>query len=89
MDIGEIFLSILQVVSDSITALLSILPNPDPFPDILENLELETSNAGVVAYYWLNQFVDVPGVTYILATWFTMFGIAWVIMMLWKWMNAR
>ena len=89
MDIGQIFLDILTVVSDSITELLGMLPNPDPFPEILEDMDLSSDDAGVQAYFWLNQFVDIPAVVAILAAWFTMFAIGWIIMMLWKWIKAR
>ena len=89
MDIGAIFLQILTVVSNSITSLLSILPNPDPFPTIIESLELSGSEPVSVAYYWLDQFFYADAVISVLGTWFLMFPIAWIIMMLWKWLKAR
>lgn len=89
MDIGEIFLSILETVSNSITALLSLLPNPDPFPEILDDLTLTGNDAMSVAYYWLDQFFIADAVVTVLGLWFLMFPIAWIIMMLWKWMKAR
>lgn len=94
MDIGSIFLEILTVVSDSITALLSLLPNPDPFPEMMESFEtmiIEESYPDMfpIAYYWLDSFFIADAVLTCLAGWFVMFPIAWVIMMLWKWMNAR
>lgn len=89
MDIGEIFLSIMETVSNSITALLSILPNPDPFPEILDDLSLTGNEAISIAYYWLDQFFIADAVVTVLGLWFLMFPIAWIIMMLWKWMKAR
>lgn len=89
MDIGTIFLSILATISESITALLSILPNPDPFPEIIQDLELAGTEPVSVAYYWLDQFFYADAVVSVLGTWFLMFPIAWIIMMLWKWMKAR
>lgn len=89
MDIGEIFIEILTVVSNSITALLSILPNPDPFPEILQDLELNGTEFVSVAYYWLDQFFYADAVVSSLGTWFVMFPIAWIIMMLLKWIKAR
>lgn len=89
MDVGSIFLSILATVSDSITALLSMLPNPDPFPEILDNMTLTGTEAVSVAYYWLDQFFIADAVVTVLGLWFLMFPIAWIIMMLWKWMKAR
>lgn len=89
MDIGAIFLQILQVVSDAITNLVGMLPNPDPFPEIINSLEIDTGDNATTAFYWLNQFVDLPLITSVLAAYFTMFALAWVIMMLWKWLKAR
>lgn len=89
MDIGEIFLSILEVVSNAITTLVGMLPNPDPFPAIIQQLNIDTSDQATFAFYWLNNFVDLPMITGILAAYFTMFGLAWIIMMLWKWLKAR
>lgn len=89
MNIAEVFLDILTVISNSITELLSILPNPDPFPVIIENLELSGTEPVAVAYYWLDQIFYADAVVSVLGTWFLMFPIAWIIMMLWKWLKAR
>ena len=89
MDIGALFLSALAVVSDSITSLLSMLPNPDPFPEILDDLTLTGNEAVSVAYYWLDQFFIADAVVTVIGLWFLMFPIAWIIMMLWKWLKAR
>lgn len=89
MDIGEIFLDILTVVSDAITTLLGILPNPDPFPEILDNMTITANDSLAVCYYWLDQFFIADAVITVLGTWFLMFPLAWIIMMLWKWVKAR
>lgn len=89
MDVGQIFLSILATVSNSITALLSLLPNPDPFPQILDGMTVTSSDAMAVAYYWLDKFFIADAVITVLGLWFLMFPIAWIIMMLWKWLKAR
>lgn len=87
--IAQIFLQILRVVSDSISALLGMLPNPDPFPTILDSLSLDSGNSLVVAYYWLDQFFMADVIVTMIGLWFVMFPLAWIIMMLWKWVNAR
>lgn len=89
MDIGAIFLDILGTVSDFITTLLGILPNPDPFPQILDELQLTSSDSLTIAYYWLDQFVIADAVITMLGLWFLMFPLAWIILMLWKWVKAR
>lgn len=89
MDVSAIFIQILTVVSDAITSLVGMLPNPDPFPEIINDLEIDTSDNATIAFYWLNQFVDIPLITNVLAAYFTMFAIGWIIMMIWKWLKAR
>lgn len=89
MDVADVFLSILRTVSDFITTLLGMLPNPDPFPEILDTLSLTSTDALAVAYYWLDQFFVADAVVTMLGLWFLMFPLAWVIMMLWKWIKAR
>lgn len=89
MDIGAIFLGILKTVSDTITGFLSYLPNPDPFPEIIEDLSLTGSEPISIAYYWIDQFFYADAVVSALGTWFIMFPIAWIIMMLLKWIKAR
>lgn len=89
MDVLNAFLDILGAISEMIGSLLGMLPNPDPFPQILEQLELAGTDSVYVAYYWLDQFFIGDVVVTCLGLWFGMFPIAWIIMMLWKWMKAR
>lgn len=89
MDAGQIFLVILEVVSNSITTLLGMLPNPDPFPEIIANVDFNAENGALFAGYWLDQFFDATFIIGITVSWLFMFPIAWIIMMLWKWLKAR
>lgn len=95
MELGEVatwqefFLMILQVVSDSISALLGMLPNPDPFPELMSNYTFDLGDFGRVAWYWLDSVFDLEISLSLLTAWFEMFAIAWIIQMLWKWMKAR
>lgn len=89
MDIGKIFLDILTVISDTITTLLGMLPNPDPFPAIINNLRIEASNPFAIACFWLDQFLDLSLIISFLEAFFSMFAIGWIILMLWKWLKAR
>lgn len=89
MEVGDLFLQILTVVSDMITALVGMLPNPDPFPAILEEVSLESSDMMVIAYYWLDQFIMADAVITMFGLWFVMFPVAWIIQTLWKWANVR
>lgn len=57
-DMGQLFLQILAVVSNSISELLGMLPNPDPFPEIIAEMEFNAESGFVVTYYWLDQFLS-------------------------------
>lgn len=92
--VQEILLSILAVVSDAITSLVGLLPNPDPFPQIIEQYAESGSWNGLeeivpVVWYWLDSFFVADAVLSMLSLWFLMFPIAWIIMLLWKWLKAR
>lgn len=89
MDIATILLDVLEVVSDAITSMVGLLPNPDPFPGIIDAINVDTSDATTTAFFWLIQFVDLPAISAVLAAYFTMFAIAWIIMTIWKWVKAR
>lgn len=89
MDIGSLFIQVLAVISDTISSLLGFLPNPDPFPEILDGLQISASDSFAVAYYWLDQFIIADAVITCIGTWILMFPLAWIIMMLWKWVKAR
>lgn len=86
---GDIFLSILQVVSDAVTQLVSLLPNPDPFPEIINSIDFDAAGSGLMAIWWADQFIDMEFITQLTLSWLFMFPIAWVIMMIWKWLRAR
>ena len=94
VDLQDLFLSILTVISETITALVGMLPNPDPFPQTIADFQQSYVSGGLsdmfpVAYYWLDSFFIADAVITMLIAWFYMFPIAWIILMLWKWLKAR
>lgn len=94
MDISPIswyewFLMVLNVVADSITTLLSMLPNPDPFPGIMQNISFDYVDGYRVAWYWLDSAIEMELFLSVLTAWFEMFALGWIIQMLWKWLKAR
>lgn len=89
MGVEDVILAILGFVANAVGWLLGLLPNPDPFPEVLDELSITGSEPWAVAWYWLSQFVDVPFAFEMLALFFTVFAVGWLIMMLWKWIKAR
>ena len=85
----EWFLQILEVVTNAITSLLGMLPNPDPFPGIIADMNFDATDSFRVAWYWLDTFIDMEIFLNVMTMWFSMFALAWIIQMLWKWIKAR
>ena len=58
--IGDALNGVFQVVCDFLNLLASILPNPDPFPAMIENVQpAESWSVWGFAAYWLDQAVSV------------------------------
>lgn len=89
MGVEEVILAILGFVVNAVGWLLGLLPNPDPFPTIIDNMTIQGDEPWVVAWYWLSQFVNVPFVISVIGLFFSVFAIGWLIQMLWKWIKAR
>ena len=83
------FLDALTTVVDIVTGVIGVLPNPDPFPDLITQLDTSGNAVWMYAAYYLNQFVDVGMCSALIAGYFSMFASAWLIMTLWKWAKAR
>lgn len=79
----------INCVADGVSTLAGYLPNPDPFPGILDGLTLGQDTPGQTAFYFINQFVDVATILGIFLAWIPMFATAWIIQMLWNWAKAK
>lgn len=84
----DVILSVLDVVLGAVSQLIAWL-NPCPFPEIIGNLDLSNSDPLLRAWGWISAFVDIPFLITITETFLLVFGVAWGIMMLWKWVKAR
>lgn len=85
----EFLFDIVDWVYEVVSQLLSILPNPDPFPEIIDGMTIDAESMYTVAYFWMDQFIDMDAVIVMFGSWFMMFPFAWVIMWLWKVMRVR
>lgn len=89
----DFLVQLLSVILDALTnvigTLVGLLPNPDPFPEILDELTIQSNDAVVVAYYWLDSFFIADAVITSLTAWIALFPIAWLIMTLWHWAKVR
>lgn len=87
-EIQELFIFILTVISDAITSLVSLLPNPDPFPEIIESMSITPNDAVATAWFWIDQFFVADMVLSVFGAWIIMFPIAWIIMIFWRWLKS-
>lgn len=67
--LGDAVNGVLQVVADFLNLVISIVPNPDPFPEIIEGMSADTGADMGFAVYWLNNAVDVNAVSALIAAW--------------------
>lgn len=89
MDVEGVILTVIGFLADAVGWILGLIPNPDPFPQMLDDLQIEGSEPWAVAWYWISQFVDVPLVVEWLFLMFSMFAVGWLILTLWKWVKTR
>lgn len=89
MDIFELMVNGLEIASDAITSFANWLPNPDPFPEMLDNIENNPASELDFAMYWIGNFVDINTIIFILELWFVMFPLAWGIMTIHHWLKTR
>lgn len=85
----DYFLNFFALLNDYIYTLLGMIPNPDPFPGIIADMNIDISDGYRVAWYWLDAVCDMELVANIISYYFVMFPLAWFIMMLWKWAKMR
>lgn len=76
--------AVLDILADLVSALAGVLPNPDPFPDMLDDIALEEGSYFSSVFYVVNQFFDITAIVGIFTSWFTIFAMAWIIQMLWN-----
>lgn len=67
--LGDALNGVLQVITDFLNLIISVLPNPDPFAGLIEQMEPETAADMGFAFYWLDAFIGVDAATGILAAW--------------------
>lgn len=85
----DFFIAVLNGFIDVVAALLDVLPNPDPFPAMIDDLVVQGGDVVAVAYYWLDAFFVADAVVQIFTAWFALFALAWVIQWLWRLIRVR
>lgn len=65
--LGDAVNGIIQVVVDFINLIIEILPNPDPFNEMIENMPDEAAFDLGFTRYWLDAFIGIDVATGMLA----------------------
>lgn len=86
----EMFIvGVINTVADYVNQITGSLPNPDPFPDLIDNLVIQDDSLGSMAFWYANQFIDIGFIVTVLTAWFPMFALAWILQMLWSWAKLK
>lgn len=87
-EIPNFFAGVSQAFTDSINALYSLIPNPDPFPAIIDNLDT-SGNADIVGFvtFWLDTAYDIEFIQEMFGYWAEMMVVSVGIMVVWKIIN--
>ena len=67
--LGDFLNGVMQVFISFLNAVIEALPNPDPFPTMIQNMDLSTAGNMGFAFYWIDAFCGVDTCVTILAGW--------------------
>lgn len=67
--LGEAVNGILQVITDFLNLIIDVLPNPDPFPELIENMPDSAAFDMGFGWYWLDAFCGIETSTMIIGVW--------------------
>lgn len=70
--LGDAVNGVLQVIADFINLIIEILPNPDPFPEMIGDMSVSTTAEIGFSHYWLDAFVGVDFSAGVLIAWATL-----------------
>lgn len=76
--------SIINALTGLCDAVGSTVPNPDPFPPLIENLYIDDGSPGAMAFFYVNQFIDVTAILTMIYAWLVMFAMGWIFQMIWN-----
>lgn len=72
--IGTALNGALQVFTDFINLIIEVLPNPDPFPAIIEAMPTDVFVSKGFVFYWIDQFIGLTNAEMLLTT----FTVLWL-----------
>lgn len=72
MSLGDILGGIFQVICDFLNLLASIIPNPDPFPQLIEQTPDDVLLPFGFATYWLDAAIGLDYIDQVVTLWISM-----------------
>lgn len=72
--IGSAINGAIQVFTDFINLIIEVLPNPDPFPEIIENMPDEVVIDKGFVLFWIDQYIGVTEAEMLITT----FTVLWL-----------
>lgn len=67
--LGDLVNGVMQTIVSFLNVVIEAIPNPDPFPQIIQNMDASTAGNMGFAFYWLDAFFGVNTCVSILAAW--------------------
>lgn len=66
--LGSAFNGALQVFTDFLNLVIDVIPNPDPFPAIIEAMDADVAVDKGFVLYWIDQYIGVNDMQMMLTT---------------------
>lgn len=67
--LGDVINGVIQAVISFLNVVIDTIPNPDPFPVIIQNLDVSTAGNLGFGFYWLDTFVGIDTTMLIITAW--------------------
>lgn len=67
--LGDALYGFVQVIIGLLNTLINVLPNPDPFPRLIDGLSADTAADLGFATYWLDAFIPIDWAVAALTIW--------------------
>lgn len=67
--LGDAVNGVVQVIVSFLNVVIEALPNPDPFPEIIQGMDVSDASGLGFGFYWIDAFFGVDTCTGLIAAW--------------------
>lgn len=82
--LGAAINGLLQVFTDFLNLVIEIVPNPDPFPEMIQNLPSEVTLDAGLYLFWIDAFVGINEANTVIVTFITLWVVSLVFALIFK-----